>query len=241
MRDLLRDYSVDHRPILDEAGLSLDHGDDLAWISLERFIRALTIAARVTGDRYFGLKHGTRGRFTANPLGCAAALASLVEREARFAMDRPLISSVFHNRLKIGMKLDCDPTTIYALKRLGAWRGALARSELAVEARRFADEEVFVEINENVRGEDVFVIQPTCSPVNDHVMELLIMLDAFRRADEVEKLLRVVPGGEGVEGLHDVVHRDEVARLSAVLVDDGRVVVQEPRGEDRGHAARNLR
>src|SRR6185437_13700444 len=69
LRDLLRDYGVDHRPILDEAGLSLDHGDDLAWISLERFIRALTLAARVTGDRYFGLKHGTRGRFTANPLG----------------------------------------------------------------------------------------------------------------------------------------------------------------------------
>ena len=69
LRDLLRDYGVDHRPILDEAGLSLDHGDELAWISLERFIKALTLAARVTGDRYFGLKHGTRGRFTANPLG----------------------------------------------------------------------------------------------------------------------------------------------------------------------------
>ena len=47
---------------------------------------------------------------------------------------------------------------------------------------RFSDGESFVEINENVRGVDAFVIQPTCSPVNDHVMELLIMCDALRRA-----------------------------------------------------------
>ena len=47
---------------------------------------------------------------------------------------------------------------------------------------RFSDGESFVEINENVRGVDAFVIQPTCSPVNDHVMELLIMADALRRA-----------------------------------------------------------
>jgi ribose-phosphate pyrophosphokinase len=47
---------------------------------------------------------------------------------------------------------------------------------------RFSDGESFVEVNENVRGVDAFVIQPTCSPVNDNVMELLIMCDALRRA-----------------------------------------------------------
>ena len=47
---------------------------------------------------------------------------------------------------------------------------------------RFSDGESFVEIKENVRGVDAFVIQPTCSPVNDNVMELLIMCDALRRA-----------------------------------------------------------
>lgn len=47
---------------------------------------------------------------------------------------------------------------------------------------RFSDNESFVEINENVRGVDAFVIQPTCSPVNDNVMELLIMCDALRRS-----------------------------------------------------------
>src|SRR3954452_4299909 len=47
--------------------------------------------------------------------------------------------------------------------------------------RRFADMEVFVEIHENVRGEDVFVVQSTSYPANDNLMELLITLDALRR------------------------------------------------------------
>ncbi|GAB6063693.1 ribose-phosphate pyrophosphokinase [Deferrisoma palaeochoriense] len=48
--------------------------------------------------------------------------------------------------------------------------------------RRFSDGEVAVEIEESVRGWDVFVIQPTCPPVNDHLMELLVMMDALKRA-----------------------------------------------------------
>ncbi|MGB0343362.1 MAG: ribose-phosphate pyrophosphokinase [Parvibaculales bacterium] len=50
------------------------------------------------------------------------------------------------------------------------------------DVRRFADNEIFVEIQENMRGEDVFVIQSTSFPSNDHLMELLIMIDALRRA-----------------------------------------------------------
>lgn len=50
------------------------------------------------------------------------------------------------------------------------------------EVRRFSDGEIFVEIGENVRGKDVYVIQPTSPPVNDHLMELVIMVDALRRA-----------------------------------------------------------
>jgi AraC-like DNA-binding protein len=69
LRDRLREYGVDYRPFFEESGLSLDPGDELAWISLEKVVNALTLAARVTGDRYFGLKHGAHGRFTANPLG----------------------------------------------------------------------------------------------------------------------------------------------------------------------------
>ena len=58
--------------------------------------------------------------------------------------------------------------------------------------RRFADEEIFVEINENVRGEDVFVVQSTSYPVNDNLMELLICIDALRRAS-AKRITAVVP------------------------------------------------
>ncbi len=47
---------------------------------------------------------------------------------------------------------------------------------------RFSDGEVMVEINENVRGKDVFVLQPTCAPTNDNLMEIMVMVDALRRA-----------------------------------------------------------
>ena len=50
------------------------------------------------------------------------------------------------------------------------------------EVKKFADGEVSVSVNETVRGCDVFVVQSTCNPVNDNLMELLIMMDAFRRA-----------------------------------------------------------
>jgi ribose-phosphate pyrophosphokinase len=58
--------------------------------------------------------------------------------------------------------------------------------------KRFADQEVFVEVQENVRGEDVFVIQSTCFPANDNLMELLIMIDALRRAS-AKRITAVVP------------------------------------------------
>ena len=57
---------------------------------------------------------------------------------------------------------------------------------------RFADEEIFVEIHENVRGEDVFVIQSTSYPANDNLMELLIMIDALKRAS-AKRITAVVP------------------------------------------------
>jgi len=57
---------------------------------------------------------------------------------------------------------------------------------------RFSEGEIRVKINQNVRGQDVFVIQPTCPPVNDHLMELLIMLDALRRAS-ARRITAVLP------------------------------------------------
>jgi ribose-phosphate pyrophosphokinase len=61
-----------------------------------------------------------------------------------------------------------------------------------VMVRRFSDGEVFVEVGENVRGADVFVIQSTSPPVNDHLMELLIMVDAFRRSS-ARRITAVIP------------------------------------------------
>ncbi len=60
------------------------------------------------------------------------------------------------------------------------------------EVARFSDGEVFVQIDENVRGADVFVVQPTCPPVNDNLMELLVMLDAFKRSS-AQRITAVVP------------------------------------------------
>ncbi len=60
------------------------------------------------------------------------------------------------------------------------------------QVRRFADMEVFVEIQENVRGEDMFVIQSTSYPANDNLMELLIMIDALRRAS-ARRITAVIP------------------------------------------------
>jgi ribose-phosphate pyrophosphokinase len=58
--------------------------------------------------------------------------------------------------------------------------------------RRFADQEIFVEIQENVRGEDVFLLQSTSFPVNDHLLELLIMIDAVRRSS-ARRITAVIP------------------------------------------------
>src|SRR4249919_1712437 len=58
--------------------------------------------------------------------------------------------------------------------------------------RRFADMEIFVEIQENVRGRDAFIIQSTSYPANDHVMELLIVIDALRRAS-ARRITAVMP------------------------------------------------
>jgi ribose-phosphate pyrophosphokinase len=57
---------------------------------------------------------------------------------------------------------------------------------------RFSDGEVNIELIENVRGRDVFIVQPTCPPVNDHLMELLVMVDACRRASAA-RITAVVP------------------------------------------------
>lgn len=69
---------------------------------------------------------------------------------------------------------------------------AIGEPLTAVDLRRFSDGEIFVEIGENVRGADVFVVQPTCPPVNENLMELVIMVDALRRAS-AKRITAVMP------------------------------------------------
>ncbi|MCB1514993.1 MAG: ribose-phosphate diphosphokinase, partial [Hyphomicrobiaceae bacterium] len=60
------------------------------------------------------------------------------------------------------------------------------------QVKRFADMEIFVEVQENVRGQDVFVIQSTSFPANDNLMELLILIDALKRSS-ARRITAVIP------------------------------------------------
>ena len=66
----------------------------------------------------------------------------------------------------------------------------LTRSDATVTT--FPDGETFVKINENIRGRDIYIVQPTCPPTNQNLMELLIMVDAARRAS-AERITAVIP------------------------------------------------
>jgi ribose-phosphate pyrophosphokinase len=74
-------------------------------------------------------------------------------------------------------------------KEIGTYLGIPAGPRVI---KRFADGEFYIQIQESIRGCDVFLIQPTCAPVNDHLMELLIMVDACRRAS-ARQITAVIP------------------------------------------------
>jgi ribose-phosphate pyrophosphokinase len=87
------------------------------------------------------------------------------------------------------MKIIACNSNIPLAKSMAEYLGlSLTRASI----KRFADQEVFAEIHENVRGEDVFVVQSTCYPANDHIMELLVCLDALRRAS-ARRVTAVIP------------------------------------------------
>jgi len=82
---------------------------------------------RMMTDRF---RLAWRGLDTDAAVHETVTLASLVETEAKLESERPLIAAVFANRLRLGMKLECDPTTIYAAELLGVYRGTIYRSDL---------------------------------------------------------------------------------------------------------------
>ncbi|MBW4663241.1 MAG: ribose-phosphate pyrophosphokinase [Chroococcus sp. CMT-3BRIN-NPC107] len=90
-----------------------------------------------------------------------------------------------NNRLRLFSGSANVPFSQEVARYLGMDLGPMIR-------KRFADGELYIQIQESIRGCDVYLIQPTCNPVNDHLMELLIMIDACRRAS-ARQITAVIP------------------------------------------------
>ena len=103
---------------------------------LPRGISARDIFRKMTAQ--FKAVFGEAERRRAQELGMTVhdvvTLASLIEKETSIPAERRLVSAVFHNRLRIGMKLDCDPTIIYALKKAGPFEGRLLTKDLKYDS-----------------------------------------------------------------------------------------------------------
>lgn len=91
--------------------------------------------------------------------------------------------------MKPELKILCGSAHPELVNRITEYLG-VPRTDATVTA--FPDGETFIKINENIRGRDVFIVQPTCPPVNQNLMELLIMVDAARRAS-AERITAVIP------------------------------------------------
>ena len=88
-----------------------------------------------------------------------------------------------------GMRLIAGNSNRNLVDAISAYLGIIP---VKADVRRFSDDEIFVEVQENVRGEDMFVMQSTSAPANDNLMELLIMIDALRRAS-ARRITAVIP------------------------------------------------
>ncbi|HEY9763052.1 MAG TPA: ribose-phosphate pyrophosphokinase [Trichocoleus sp.] len=106
-------------------------------------------------------------------------------RSATLPLQMPLPSIGENNRLKLFSGSANVELAREVARYLGIDLGPMVR-------KRFADGEVYIQIQESIRGCDVYLIQPTCYPVNDHLMELLIMIDACRRAS-ARQITAVIP------------------------------------------------
>ncbi|MGF1604115.1 MAG: ribose-phosphate pyrophosphokinase [Thermosynechococcaceae cyanobacterium] len=104
---------------------------------------------------------------------------------ATLALQSPLPLVPENNRLKIFSGSANIPLAEEVARYLGVDLGPMVR-------KQFADGELYVQVQESIRGCDVYLIQPTCRPVNDHLMELLIMIDACRRAS-ARQITAVIP------------------------------------------------
>jgi len=110
---------------------------------------------------------------------------TIVIRYATLTMPQTLPTISDNNRLRLFSGSANVPLSQEVARYLGIDLGPMIR-------KRFADGEIYVQIQESIRGCDVYLIQPSCSPVNDYLMELLIMIDASRRAS-ARQITAVLP------------------------------------------------
>lgn len=106
-------------------------------------------------------------------------------RSSTLALQTPLPQISDNNRLRLFSGSANTKLSQEVARYLGMDLGPMVR-------KRFADGEIYVQIQESIRGCDVYLVQPTCYPVNDHLMELLIMIDACHRAS-ARQITAVIP------------------------------------------------
>src|SRR5579862_34973 len=118
-----------------------------------------------------------------------ATLATATEKKVQTSPDdkpeRKPVRVRVDDKLKIFSGTANEPLADEVCAFLGLTRGQAIMT-------RFSDGEAYVQIQENVRGADVFVMQPTCRPVDEHIMELLLMIDALKRAS-ARRITAVIP------------------------------------------------
>ncbi len=115
----------------------------------------------------------------------SALRGSAVFHSATLTLQPAPIAVADNNRLRLFSGSANIPLSQEVARYLGMDLGPMIR-------KRFADGELYIQIQESIRGCDVYLIQPTCQPVNDHLMELLIMIDACRRAS-ARQITAVIP------------------------------------------------
>ena len=118
-----------------------------------------------------------------------ATLATATEKKAQMNADEKPERKLQRGRVDDKFKIFCGTANELLCDEVCAFLG-LTRGQAQVT--RFSDGEAYVQIQENVRGADVFVLQPTCHPVDEHLMELLLMIDALKRAS-ARRITSVIP------------------------------------------------
>ena len=118
-----------------------------------------------------------------------ATLAATAEKRDLVSADEKPERKPHRGRLDDKFKIFCGTANQSLAEDVCRFLG-LNRGQALV--KRFADGEAYVQIQENVRGADVFVMQPTCRPVDQHLMELLLMIDALKRAS-ARRITAVIP------------------------------------------------